>query len=201
MDKDKPIKFDLEDIKKAVIRKFPLIGDAFSAVQFHEDSRVKTASTDGKDIFYNQEFMDSLTYDQQIFTIAHEGLHIAFEHVQRQDNKQIKEKKYRKLWNIATDAVINQALKSEGLPIKKGFVNISEALNQSADYMYSKLLEEYNRQKENQENSPSKSNQPSPNGEMGESGESGGQGTSDNNNNNQNSENDHSNQRLAYCSR
>ena len=47
------------------------------------------------------------SYNQQIFTIAHEGLHIAFEHVTRQDNKQIKEKKHRKLWNIATDAVIN----------------------------------------------------------------------------------------------
>lgn len=177
MNKNEPIKFDLEDIKRAVIRKFPLISDAFSTVQFHEDSRVKTASTDGKDIFYSQEFMDSLTYDQQIFTIAHEGLHIAFEHVQRRENNHITGKRFKHLWNIATDAVINQALKGEGLPIKAGFVNISEALNQSADFMYEKLLKEYNKQKEEQKNNQSNPNGNSSVSQDGESDEQ-GKGTS-----------------------
>ena len=80
---NKPIKFDIEEIKKAVVRKFPLVADAFSEVKFYEKPGIKTAATDGKDIFYNPKFMDTLTYNQQIFTIAHEGLHIAFEHIER----------------------------------------------------------------------------------------------------------------------
>ena len=147
----KPVKFDLEDIKKAVIRKFPLVADAFANVNFHEMPEVKTAATDGKDILYNPKFMDSLSYEEQIFTLAHEALHIAFDHINRRKTKidninesKIVIKKYRKLWNVATDAVINQALHAEGLPIKKGLVNIKEALNQQADTIYEKLLEEAN---------------------------------------------------------
>lgn len=203
MSKNEPIKFDLEDIKKAVVRKFPLISDAFSTVQFHENRGVKTASTDGKNIFYNQEFMDSLTYDQQIFTIAHEGLHIAFEHVQRRKDNHITGKRYRKLWNIATDAVINQALKSEGLPIKNGFVNIAEALNKSADYVYERLLEEYNKQKEEEKNNQSGDN--SPDGQEGESdgqegkssGQGSGQGSSDSQSNDSQTQEDEEEQDVA----
>ena len=36
MSSNKPIKFELNDIKKAVIRKFPLVTDAFTNVNFRE---------------------------------------------------------------------------------------------------------------------------------------------------------------------
>lgn len=156
MDKDQAIKFDLDEIVKTVIRKFPLVSDTFANVEFIESDRIKTAATDGKSILYNPTFMDTLSLNDQIFTIAHEGLHIAFEHFGRRENildgsdgeSKQNINQYKRLWNVATDAVINQALQAEGLTIRQGFVNIPEAFNQKADSVFFKLLEEYKKAQE-----------------------------------------------------
>ena len=62
--------------------------------------------------------------------------HIAFNHIARS-----KEKKQRS-WNIATDAVINQFLKKDGLKIVDGGIDIPDAINYDAEQLYEKLLNE-----------------------------------------------------------
>lgn len=188
MDKDQAITFDLEEVTKAVIRKFPLVADAFANVKFIENYDIKSAATDGQNILYNPSFMDTLSLNDQIFTIAHEGLHIAFEHIDRRNHilksnkgeskKTIK--KYKKLWNVATDAVINQALQAEGLTIKNGFVNIPEAFNQKADTIYFKLLDEYKKKQEEKQDNPNSSQNSGDRSQESENSE--GQSTSGNGN-------------------
>lgn len=51
-------------------------------------------------------------------------------------------KRDRKLWNIATDAIINANLERDGFIIKGGFVNMPEALKYSAEEFYEILLQE-----------------------------------------------------------
>ena len=48
---------------------------------------------------------------------------------------------YPELWNIATDGVINQFLKRDGLKIPQGGVDIAEAINYDAEQLYEKLLQ------------------------------------------------------------
>lgn len=121
----------IKTLKSGVLSRFPLLGTTMSGVEFEEDYSIKTACTDGSKVMYNPNFLDTLTYEQKLFTLAHEIMHIAFEHIPR-----CVDKNEMQLWNIATDAVINQMLAEEGLPIKEGFVNLPEAKGKSAEYMY-----------------------------------------------------------------
>lgn len=150
----------VDGITRGVLSKFPLLGTSMVDVKYIMDNNCKTAYTDGKDVYYNEDFIDSLDYGQRVFVFAHEIMHIAFDHIRR-----IKGKDDHRLWNIATDSVINQMLLGEGLPIMKGLVNIEEARDKSAEFMYNKLLadrmsqqEKFNefldKMQENQESNP-----------------------------------------------
>ena len=111
---------------------------------------IATAGTDGKVLLYNPKFLGDLSEKQQIFIFAHEVCHVAFEHIFRSEGKD------KRLWNIATDSVINALLIQDGLPMVEGGVNIPEAINYDAEEMYNKLLEE---EKKKQEQQSQKGNQ------------------------------------------
>lgn len=136
---------NIESIKRRLLVKYPFFGSVVANSSFIADLAVRTAETDGKDIYYNPNFIESITDDQQTFIFAHEICHIAFDHIFRREGKE------KKLWNTATDAVINASLKQDGLPIVKGGVDIPEAINYDAEEMYKKLLEE-KQQQQNQSN-------------------------------------------------
>lgn len=79
---------------------------------------------------------------------AHAVCHIAFNHILRSEGKN------SELWNIATDGVINQFLKRDGLKLVPGVVDIEEAINYDAEQLYEKLLQEQqqNKQRDNKQN-------------------------------------------------
>ena len=125
----------IDSIVRGVLSKFPLLGTSMVGVKYIVDNEAKTAYTNGKDVYFNEEFVSRLNYEQRVFVFAHEIMHIAFDHIRR-----TKGKDDHKLWNIATDAVINQLLQGEGLQIMDGLVDIEEAIGKSAEYMYNLLL-------------------------------------------------------------
>lgn len=131
---------NVESIKRRLLVKYPFFGSVVANSNFIADVAVRTASTDGKNIYYNPNFIESITNDQQTFIFAHEICHIAFDHIFRREDKD----KY--LWNIATDSVVNAFLKQDGLPMIEGGVDIPEAINFDAEEMYKKLLEEKKQQ-------------------------------------------------------
>lgn len=126
----------IDQIKRRLLVKYPLFGSIIANTQIVLNNNLPTAATDGSKIFYNEEFISSLSNDEQIFVFAHEICHIAFEHIKRSKGKNIK------VWNIATDSVINALLMKDGLPIIKGGVNMPEAIGYNAEEMYEKLLKE-----------------------------------------------------------
>ena len=87
-----------------------------------------------------------MSVEEQIFTFAHEVCHIAFNHILRSEDKD------PDLWNIATDAVINQFLKRDGLKMAPGVVDITEAINYDAEQLYEKLLQEKKQKEKQQQN-------------------------------------------------
>ena len=145
---------NIEYIKRKLLIKYPFFGSVVANSNFIAEESVKTVDTDGENIYYNPGFIESITNDQQTFIFAHEISHIAFNHILRREGKD------KKLWNIATDSVINAFLKQDGLPLVKGSVDIPEAINYDAEEMYKKLLEEKKQhQKEQNNNQRKKDNQ------------------------------------------
>ena len=133
---------NVESIKRRLLVKYPFFGSVVANSNFIAEPAVGTAGSDGKNIYYNPNFIESITDDQQTFIFAHEICHIAFDHIFRSEGKD------KDLWNIATDSVINAFLKQDGLPIVEGGVDIPEAINYDAEEMYQKLLEKKKQQQQ-----------------------------------------------------
>lgn len=133
---------NIDSIKRKLLVKYPFFGSVVANSNFIAEPAVGTAGTDGKTIYYNPNFIESITEDQQTFIFAHEICHIAFDHIFRSEGKD------KDLWNIATDSVVNAFLKQDGLPIVEGGVDIPEAINYDAEEMYKKLLEEKKQQQQ-----------------------------------------------------
>ena len=132
--------YDINSLKRKMLIKYPFFGSTITNVEYQELLDIDTAATDGNKIYYNPEFLGGLTTEEQIFILAHEVCHIAFNHISRRKDKD------KNLWNIATDAVINQLLKKDGLKMLDGLIDIPEAIDYDAETYYEKLLQE---QKEN----------------------------------------------------
>ncbi len=161
---------NVDSIKRRLLVKYPFFGSVVANSNFIAEPAVGTAGTDGKTIYYNPNFIESITDDQQTFIFAHEICHIAFDHIFRSEGKD------KDLWNIATDSVVNAFLKQDGLPIVEGGIDIPEAINYDAEEMYKKILEKKKQQQQqngqgnsqNQQGSQKKQQQSSGSGQTGE---------------------------------
>ncbi len=141
------------DVKRDMLAKYPRFGSeiAVSNIEFKENLPYHTAATDGKNVYVDPNYFESLSEDDRLFLIAHEIMHIKFMHMFRLKDKDGK-KRDLYLWNIVTDAIINANLERDGFTIKEGYVNMPEALNYSAEEFYQKLLEEKEKKQNEQEN-------------------------------------------------
>ncbi len=180
------MKPDFEYKKDLILSKFPLLGVHLAGVKFKEMASCPTMATDGYQIYYSSKFLDSISEEDQCFCITHEVMHIAFNHIARLENKN------PFVWNIATDAVINQMLQAEGWKIPEWAVNIPEAKDKSAVEMYDILKEKYDQEQEkfkemqdqynqNQQNMPNNQSQAQQGSSSQENQEQSNQGQDQNN--------------------
>ena len=130
------MKYDITVLKRKMLVKYPFFGSVVASVDYKENEDIPTAGTDGETIYYNPKYLESLSVEEQTFIFAHEVCHIAFNHILRSEGKD------PELWNIATDGVINQFLKRDGLKMTLGGVDMAEAINYDAEQLYDKLLQE-----------------------------------------------------------
>ena len=77
-----------------------------------------TLATDGRNFYYNLEFVDKLKPKEAEFGFAHEVLHNVFDHLGR------KESRDPQLSNIAADYAVNQILKDERIGEVPNFIKI-----------------------------------------------------------------------------
>ena len=147
--------FDIETIKRKMLVKYPFFGSIVANAEYKENNTIETAGTDGDVIYYNSNYLNSKSVDEQIFIFSHEVCHIAFNHILRSEGKD------PYLWNIATDAVINAFLKKDGLKLSKGVVDMDVAINYDSEELYEKLLKEKQRENQNDQNSSGENSQSS----------------------------------------
>lgn len=102
-----------------LLLKHPFFGNMASRMNLIDGSEwCDTLATDGRNFYYNLEFVDKLKPKETEFGFAHEVLHNIFDHLGRfgERNKQLS--------NIAADYAVNQILKDEKIGEVPSFIKI-----------------------------------------------------------------------------
>jgi len=131
-----------------ILRAYPFIAYLFMDCEVFEDDTIPTAAATTKPknmIMINKEFfMEKLNRKERNFVFIHELLHIYLEHIGRQ----IENNYDGKVWNIATDFVINNyivdMISSSANVLKKPDEILYDTAYQkmTADQVYFKLLKD-----------------------------------------------------------
>ena len=88
----------------------PFFGVLATRLQLVDASKwCKTAAVDGRHLFYNREFVKSLTDDELLFLIGHEVLHCAYDHLGRRGGRD------PMIFNAANDYIVNATLVDQKL--------------------------------------------------------------------------------------
>lgn len=133
---------NMQKARAKMMLKHPFFATLVLSTPWVERTDIPTAATDGKYMYYNPAFMDSLENSEQIqFVLAHESAHVMFEHVFRRGNRN------PTLWNIAADFAINWILVESGFEMpKKDGKNIGlldkKYADKTAEQIYDELQKE-----------------------------------------------------------
>lgn len=128
--------YDIAQLKRNVLAIYPFFGGVAASITYKETDDIKATANDDATLFYNPAYLSGLSPDEQTFAFAHELCHIAFGHTERSSDKDAE------IWRTATDAVINQLLKRDGLKIIPGSVDYPEAIDYDAEGYYEILLQQ-----------------------------------------------------------
>ena len=121
--------------KLQVRRECQFFGALMLFASIKESKKIDTACTDGKDIFFNKLFLESLNSSEQNALMLHEVLHIALLHVQRRQSRD------PMIWNIAADIVVNDLiLRNTSFKLPKDAIINNSYKDKSVEYIYEALL-------------------------------------------------------------
>ena len=107
---------DLEVMRKEVLDRIitarvglllrhPFFGNMATRLRIKEaDKHIPTAAVDGRFLYFNTQFFNALSNKEIEFVIAHEILHMVFDHLTRREDR------HPKLYNIACDYKVNNLL-------------------------------------------------------------------------------------------
>jgi len=135
----------------------PFFASMILQQQIIEDNSTNnpTFCVDGKHLFYNSEFADSLTIQEIKGVLAHEVCHLCANHLGRMKGKEIKR------WNYATDYSLNGELLRAGFILPKGVLIDVKYTGKSAEDIYRLLGIEEDKKKEEQNKQNSQNKQKS----------------------------------------
>lgn len=102
----------------------------------HEDRSIPTLETDGAQLWYNPDFIDTLTVDQVMFALVHEVMHAVLDHAGRRAGRSPKK------WNTAADYCINLVARDCGFTLIDGVLIDDQYVGLSADQVYRLLPDE-----------------------------------------------------------
>ena len=98
-----------------------------------ETDTVETMATDGKNIYYNPKFVESMTDAEVQGVIAHEALHPGFLHHTRMGSRD------HQKWNMAADYAINPIIIEAGMALPADCLNDAKYKDKSAEEIYTMI--------------------------------------------------------------
>lgn len=119
-----------------LLLKHPFFGNMASRMNLIDGSDwLSTLATDGRNFYYNLEFVDKLKPKEAEFGFAHEVLHNIFDHLGRFGDRD------KQLSNIAADYAVNQILKDEKIGEVPSFIKIFQD-NKYRGWSFEQIYEE-----------------------------------------------------------
>ena len=119
-----------------LLLKHPFFGNMATRMQLIDASDwCATLATDGRNFYYNCEFVDKLTPREAEFGFAHEVLHNVFDHMGRRNERN------PQLSNIAADYAVNQILKDERIGDVPSMIKIFQD-NKYRGWSYEQIYED-----------------------------------------------------------
>ena len=124
-----------------LLNNHPFIGNIAMSLEIvpTRDARCSTAMTDGKNIFFDIDFLSRLKPEEVQFVLGHEIWHVVMLHFVRGEGKEHSQ------FNIATDMEVNQILESDGFipPDSAMFPNKKHSRKCNYDFPDGLSAEEY----------------------------------------------------------
>ena len=105
---DAAVREKLITARIALLLKAPFFGNLATRLKLvNADEWLPTAATDGRNFYYNSEFVNKLPQKQIEFLMGHEVLHIVYDHMGRVGDRD------KRLYNAAADYCVNSDLKQQ----------------------------------------------------------------------------------------
>ena len=122
--------------RAALILSQPFFGALAMRLKVVEAPQIDTMVVDGVHLFYNREFVESLTFDELTGAIAHEVMHLAAGHHARREGRDLAR------WNKATDYAINPIVRNAGFKLPEGALFASRFEDLAAEAIFNILHQE-----------------------------------------------------------
>ena len=103
------------------------------------DDWLPTAAVDGRNLYFNTQFFNAMDNKEIEFVVAHEILHMVFDHLGR------REERNPMLYNIAADYIVNNTLMDERIGAKPKIVDCYQDFKYrgwTSEEVYDELFEE-----------------------------------------------------------
>lgn len=129
------VKHKMDRAKTQLVIKYPFFATLVLKYPLVETPAVPTMGVDPKGkIYYNPNFVAGLSEGQIIFGLAHEAMHRVGLHVFRKGARN------HQKWNYATDAWINDTLRTAGVgEWIPGIVDMPGSKDQTSEHIYAQL--------------------------------------------------------------
>lgn len=130
-----PSELRIQKARTTLLLDHPFFGTLLFRLRGRPSSSIATMATDGVSLFYNPEFVDTLSAAELAGVLAHEVMHPALQHhTRRGDRNPVR-------WNMACDYAINPILIDAGLTLPKDVLIDNRFRGMSAERIYN-LIEE-----------------------------------------------------------
>ena len=168
----------LSHCRQVMLNRHPFAGTVAMNLDIKpiRDFRCNTAMTDGKNIFFDIDFLGNLTDAEREFVLGHEVWHVIMMHFLRGEGKD------HNLFNIASDMEVNQLLEADGFipPTDVLFPNKHHSKKSEFDFPdglsaeeYYELLEKEVKKHKNKNDGDGEGKQGSKNGKKSKNGQGG----------------------------
>jgi len=104
------------------------------------DEFIPTAAVDGRNLYYNTQFFNAMSNKEIEFVVAHEILHMVYDHLGRRDER------IPMLYNIAADYIVNNLLVRDRIGEKPKIVDCFQDFkyeNWASEDVYDDLFDQY----------------------------------------------------------
>jgi predicted metal-dependent peptidase len=132
----------IQKARTALLLDHPFFGTLLFRLGARARSSIATMATDGVSLYFNPEFVETLSSAELIGTLAHETMHPA-QHQTRRGSRNPKR------WNMACDYAINPLLVDAGLTLPKNVLLDDRFRGMSAERIYNLLEAEEGNEKQN----------------------------------------------------